>query len=291
VFFLPQFRTLGSRLFWFSQLHFFSFFPKGKTTVFLDAKETLELIANNRMSFSRFGEGELRMAFSQGSTIHEKSNLRQAKMLRRILKSPNPKVLLGLNSHYAKNNEWRLVSNLLRSPKKPSRFDSILAPNDITILDRKKQRAELLRYSIFLQRYSVTSIWGEASTFNFGIYEDHYVANTLDQLEQEVMSLFRARNILLVAPRIPANGIPLSTIFDMPSASTNIVHHYIVPSANAFSCYEDILNFVANNLSKVDLVVVQAGVTATVLAHEITALFDIQTIDIGGLILPSTLDL
>ena len=71
-----------SYLYWKFQLVKASKFIISSELAVLSASETLDYLFEKKCSFARFGEGELRLAFSQGQTIYVDYDLWLSKKLR-----------------------------------------------------------------------------------------------------------------------------------------------------------------------------------------------------------------
>jgi hypothetical protein len=250
----------------------------------LSGLETLMKLDNERLSFARFGEGEFRLAFCQGDTIYETCSRSQSRILRSILLNDDAKhTLLGLNILFSKSHEISWVTEYMRTTKEVAGFRSVKKLNDVSILSRIELTDEYRRFLKVMGRYSKASILGEASCFSLGTYVREYSEGRLDEIRSLVFSIFQANRTLLISPSTPQSGGNLLERFATKKWDLGDITHYEIPQTQAFSKYHEILNYVERNSNLFDLVVVQGGATASILAFEIPRRFRIRTLDVGGL--------
>jgi hypothetical protein len=132
-------------------------------------------------------------------------------------------------------------------------------------------------------KYSAVTILGEASCFSLGTYVREYTEGRLDEIRSLVFSIFQANKTLVISPSTPQSGGNLVERFAAKEWNLGDITHYEIPQKNVFSKYHEILNYVDQNSDLFDLVVVQGGATASILAFELPRRFGIRTLDVGGL--------
>ena len=165
---LPRHSLVLQKFYWrFNLLNNVTKDASGEVTL-LDGKETLKLLIAQGSSFSRFGEGELRLAFQQSGTIYDDNSLCFGNEVRQILLHKNNKVLVGYNNLFLKNHEIRWIREYLRSPKEASFFESIHSIDDVLVLERRKLVNEYRKYLKLLTRISDQEVFGEATVFSIG---------------------------------------------------------------------------------------------------------------------------
>jgi hypothetical protein len=248
----------------------------------LPLEETLDYLYDTKKSFSRFGEGELRLAFSQQSTIYERTHPGLAKRLREIIFENDPQVVMGFNNHHRSNSEIRLVRKLMRSPRLTDSYLSIHHDNDISVFERSILKNELEKYWNFILYNNVNRIFGDASTFNLSLYVEAYKQNRLEVIQSKINRIFNSPSALIIAPKEPQDGLQLINKLRKPEWGIQELETFEIPRSNAYSSLGRVLDYVGGRSERFELVIVQGGATATVLASLIPKHFGIRTLDVGG---------
>lgn len=276
--------TLHKRIYWGNKL-------KGATkektlednrVAALNGESTLDILIEKKLSFARFGEGELRLAFYQSPTIYEKINRSLALHLQQVLIEPHENLLTGFNNYFLSANPIRLVAEYLREGKQTDGFESINSMNDTAVLNRELMRSELKTYWNYISAKSSRTYFGEASVFSLSIYHDAYTRNELQNVKDKIHAIFQSEHCLLISPANPQNGTPLSEKLLAPEWGIGKITSFMIPNQDAFQDLTRILDYIEVNQKKFDLVVLQCGATATVLSDLITRRFKIRAIDVGG---------
>lgn len=281
---LYRFSTLHKRIYWGNKLKGATKEKtlEGNRVAALDGESTLDILIERKLSFARFGEGELRLAFYQSPTMYEKINRNLALHLQQVLIEPHENLLTGFNNYFLGTNPIRLVAEYVREGKQIDGFESINSMNDTAVLHRKLMRSELETYWNYISAKSSRTYFGEASVFSLSIYHEAYTKNELQSVIDKIHAIFQSEHCLLISPVNPQNGTPLSEKLLAPEWGINKITNFIIPNQNAFQDLTRILDYIELNQEKFDLIVLQCGATATVLADLITRRFKIRAIDVGG---------
>jgi hypothetical protein len=281
---LYRFKTLHKKVYWKYEIK--SVVKKNsfnrEQLVALNGESTLDLLLEKKLSFARFGEGELRLAFCQSPTIYEKINTELAKNLRSVLLNPNEGVLTGFNHYFLESQPIRLITEFVRDGKHIDEYETLKEVNDIAILHRKSMQLELSNYWNYISIKSARRYFGEASVFSLSIYHDAYTKNQLQIIKNKINAIFQSDNCLLISPNIPQNGLPLTQKFSTLGWRIGNLSNLTIASTDAFQDFNRVIEFIERNDKKFDLVILQGGATATVLANFITKRFRIRAIDVGG---------
>ena len=248
----------------------------------LDGKETLNLLIQQRLSFSRFGEGELRLAFQQSGTVYDDASLDLGNSLREILLHKNDGILVGYNNLFSKNHEIRWIRDYLRSEKEAHYFESIHTRNDVLVLERRKLVNEYRKYLRLLARDSDQKVLGEASVFSLGTYVEDFRNGTLDEVKTLIVNLLESNSLLVIAPEKPASGRPLLEILNGKEWRIGKLESIIVPTRNAYMNRVDLMARIGQMNEEIDTVVIQAGAAGSLLSAQIQSRFGIRAIDVGG---------
>jgi hypothetical protein len=249
----------------------------------LDAESTLRSIINDGRSLARFGDGELRLAFLQGSSVYESLSLRKSLHLREVLSSAHKDLLIGFNLKFLSSPNWQL----LNTPNLPQRdvFEllSFKTPNDIRVFRRVPQHRELNNFWQYLKRYFPETSFCEASVFRRELFVQSYLDDRLVELRDILRDFFRRKSILVIAPSGEDNSTSeLLTILSVGDWKSRRLTHIPITKKNTFKSIDEIFSQVKLQLSGHDLVIIKAGATATILTGWITEQYNIQTLDIGN---------
>ena len=273
-------RFLDQYLLWNSLLRFGS--ENSRSINLLDGKETLNKLITENLSFARFGEGELRLAFLQGDTVYEELDRKKAKKLREILFSNNELTLIGFNNLFSLNDEIMWITKLMRTEKKFFNQKSIHHKNDVTILKREKLTSEYRAYLAFIKSFTKIETLGEASCFSLGTYVEDYSKRELESVRKLIIDVVKSERTLVISPENSHQDLnSLIKLFRETEIVLHENYHINIPSHNAFSEYRNILKKIQVLENKVDLILVQGGALATILAYEIPKIFGIRCIDVG----------
>jgi len=248
-----------------------------------DEETTLSSIIKDGKSIARFGDGELRLAFLQGSTVYENMSLRKSRLLREVLLNSHGNLLIGFNRKFVSSPSWQILNRPNVAHKLPSEILSLRAKDDVLVLNRADQQLELIKYLNHLNRFYPRIRYGEASVFRSEIFVQSYVDNRLLYLRDELRNFFRYKSILLVAPGSQNKfSSDLKESFSVGEWKCRKLTHLSITEINTFDSIDDIFRQIGERLVGHDLVMIKAGATATILASWISERFSIQTLDIGN---------
>lgn len=214
----------------------------------LTDEETVDVILNSRKSVSRFGDGEFKVIFGAGNGF-QKPNEVLGKRLYEVLTSNMDNVLICiprvlLSTEYCTAdaaNFWHHHVIINRN-----QWSSILSPS---------------------------KTYGQASFTRF--YMDYKDKSNSPKLFAHIKKIWDRKNILIVEGEHSCLGVG-NDLFDNATS----VKRLICPSQNAFDKYEEILSATLRFAKEDDLVLIALGMTATVLAFDLSK-YNIQAIDIG----------
>jgi hypothetical protein len=252
------------------------------TITLLDGKTTLKQLIETGQSFSRFGEGELRLAFQQSGTIYDDRSFDLGRDLRQILLYKNENVLVGYNNLFLKNNEIRWIRAYLRSQKAANFFESIHSKDDVLVLDRRKLVTEYRKYLRLLACVSDQEVFGEASAFSLGTYVDDFRNGTIEEVKSLIIKLLESNSLLVIAPEKPATGRPLLKVLSGKDWRISGIQSILVPERNAYMIRDELMAKISQTHEKFDTVVIQAGATGSLFSSQIQSKFGIRAIDVGG---------
>lgn len=212
--------------------------------------ETIDKLINERLSISRFGDGEFFLILEKKDIFFQKYDIELRQRLIEILKSENPKVLIGLPGGYHSLKDLTNKSKLFwRS-------------NIVWIYPRLRRYLNLRKeyYNSFITRPYIEFINKE----NRGIYFE------------KIMKLWEGREILLIEGTKSKLGIGNNLFHNAKN-----VERILAPATDAFRVHKQLLKAVSD-FERSKIVLIALGPTATVLAYDI-ALLGFQAIDTGNL--------
>lgn len=222
----------------------------------LSAEETMRRVIDERLSISRFGDGEFDMAMGRAMGF-ERANPEMQKRIREVLARPIerwlcciPDIFASLDAYVDKErNFWRKYVMNYRREIFPLLDDSYRAATPRAFGDAQVSRP-YLRYSDKSCGVRVFALWKE---------------------------LFRGRDLLIVEGRFTRMGIGNDLFSEARS-----VRRIWCPPIGAFSRYDEILAAVRTAAKPGDLILLALGATATIMAYDLAKL-DYQAIDAGHL--------
>lgn len=256
----------------------------GPSPELLNGLETLERAVKGNLSIARFGDGEMSFVFPgivSRDLPFQKRDAALSQQLRAIFERDDPRVLTCYNNHYMQREEISIVLDFERSKKRYSSYRSIHRLNDVGVLTG---RAKLYRrWNRQLRaRYSVKTL-GEAMCFFLSIYDEAYQRGTIGMVLDAYRRLFEGRRVLIVAPERPLHGVSfLELVKRKVIVSPSDVAFVEIPDRECFSHRRQILSSILA-AREPDVVMLQAGPTATVLAFELATRHGITTYDVGSL--------
>lgn len=215
------------------------------------SKETIQYILDTHCSVSRFGDGEFNLIQGHGNGFQSYSpqlSLRLAE----ILKS-------GSISKHIVCIPCSLV-NTDRLKSYPKDFWKFYA----------------VRHYFFLRKHlSFRHRYFDSLVTRFYI-DNKDKSESVNQIT-DLRKIWSGRNLVIVEGEQTRSGVGN----DLFSQATSI-KRILCPSENAFDCYDRILHVVDQHSDKNDLILLSLGMTATVLAFDLSQL-GYQAIDLGHL--------
>jgi len=104
----------------------------------LDRLETLKTILDGNVSVARFGDGELILCLSGRDIPFQNHRPELSEKLERILKEPDPGVLVCMNNAFMQSGSIPWILEYERSKKEYAALESLRRANDVGILSREK---------------------------------------------------------------------------------------------------------------------------------------------------------
>jgi glycosyltransferase family protein len=212
-------------------------------------EETIEEIIKNRKSISRFGDGELPLAFGLGPIGFQKSDKELAKRLREILVSKDD-ILIGIMDAFGNIERYSFdyqmhLRNILTKQCNRDNMYSMLDFNKVY-------------YNTFISRpYTLT-------------YDSHYAWRIFELLK----GIWNNQNIVFIEGSESRLGYG-NDLFDNAKSIRRIVG----PKEDAFDCYDSIYQETLK-VEKDALILLALGPTATILAYDL-AKAGYWAVDIG----------
>ncbi|PIO83030.1 hypothetical protein BSQ39_05305 [Loigolactobacillus backii] len=224
---------------------------KKKSPNVLTIKETIKLISKEKLSVSRFGDGEFRWMSNipNENSFQHSSGLLSQRLNEVIMHSKNPSLLV-------------CIPDVFRSLK-------VYTYNDTAAWSHL-----LIHY---YNRW--INLINEGKTFGDSNFTRPYI-DRKDKSESEayfdaIKNLWQKRNIVIIEGKYTRFGVGNDLLDSVKS-----VKRIECPAVNAFDQYKEIYNNCTRLSSKDDLFLIALGPTATVLAHDLCNT-GIQSIDIG----------
>lgn len=216
----------------------------------MDSDETIDFIVSNKVSISRYGDGEYNIINDKFSGF-QKNDKELKERLLEVLSVPIPNHLVCLPYSFISLDKYR--SSTRRMWKN---FISINYRNVNSITPKSYVYGD----SLFTRFYMILNDKSKA----------------LAQVEK-IKKIWEGKNVCIVEGCYTNLGIN-NDLLD----NCQIVKRILCPPTDAFSIYDKILETVTKNIDKDTLVLCSLGMTATVLSYDLTKL-GYTTIDIGHL--------
>jgi len=223
-------------------------FKKTSKLKIMGSKESVKYIIEQHCSLSRFGDGELDSIEGLGGDYQHPSK-RLSSMLLECLQSdlPNHKVAI---------------------------------PNWLNHYDGKPKQGFWTNYVVghhkrFLPWLSFNKVYLDTQLTHF-YYEKKDKSKCNEHIEL-IKQIWNERDIVIVEGCKTRSGIG-NDLYD----NANSIQRVLGPALSGFDRYDDIYDFIINNINKNKLILLSFGITATVLAYELAKL-GYQAIDLGHL--------
>lgn len=228
-----------------SKLRFYFYL---KSLKILPARDTIQYIIENKVSVSRYGDGEFALMHG-GHNGFQDTNHKLALKLKEVILNPIDSHITCIPHSFKTQKGFKLDSKL---------------------------------YIIgYLANYGVSNILPFVSTkrvyydanftrFYMPFKKQHHIVEYVDLLK----ALWNKRDILIVEGRYSRLGVN-NDLFN----NAKSVKRILCPEKNAFNSYELILKEVERNASN-RLILIALGITATVLAYDLSKK-GFQAVDVG----------
>lgn len=201
----------------------------------MDAKQTLEYLNSNCVSFCRFGDGEI--AIMNGESIaFQQYHPELAKRLREILNADEKGLLIGLGYYYFNPdiNLNQFTQNFL----------------DAMAMQRKFMINNCNKNMLYIDT-AITQIYQNYEKYDFEYYF------------QQFQKLFEKKDITVVCGQGVLNNIQYNAL-----SVCNSVEYIYAPNKDAFSEYDEILEKVLQS-DKKRIICIILGPTAKVLVYDL----------------------
>lgn len=223
-------------------------FKKTSKLQIMNSLESVKFIIDHKCSLSRFGDGELDSIEGLGGEYQHPS-LRLSSMLLECLQSdlPNHKVAIPNHLNYYEGK-----------PKQGFWTNYVVGHHKM-----------FLRWLSFDKVYLDTQL----TRFYFEHKDKSHCAEHISLIKQ----IWEGRDVVIVEGAKTRSGIGNDLY-----ANTKSIQRILGPALSGFAKYDDIYNYIVNNVCKDKLILLSFGITATVLAYELSKL-GYQAIDLGHL--------
>lgn len=229
-------------------MRYLPFLLFGKKPTILSFDQTVEEIIRNKKSFSRFGDGEIRLLLDSGEIGFQKRNLILTEKLKEVLKNDSSNLLIGLPNTFRNISHHTLDSQIFWYG-----FNMVYA-------------------KIFVKKLQMNRNYGDAVITRF--YMAYKNKSDAQKKIEKLKTIWQNQNLLIIEGEKTKLGVG-NDLFD--NALT--LERILCPSINAFDNYDDILKS-AKKFGKDKLIMIALGPTASVLASDLSKL-NYWAIDIG----------
>jgi hypothetical protein len=248
----------------------------------LDLEQTLDAMLAEGVSLSRFGDGELKLAFARRGLRFQPVSRELTAALEAALFEPKNGYLACYNTQFMQADEWVWLTAFERYGQKLGTRTTLVTPDDAIVLSRRRQAAEYRRYWKRLSRRTHMKTYGAAGVFFLGLYTEAYQQGRTEEVLDKFRQLFNGRRILFVAPTTPMGGqsfaeqVPLMRRLGLKSA-----HFIAVPETDAYAATPRVLAEI-EKARGYDDIFLSAGPAASVWAHQLAGRHDGRVLDVGS---------
>ncbi|MGL1028210.1 GT-D fold domain-containing glycosyltransferase [Vibrio vulnificus] len=221
---------------------------KKTTPVILSLKSTMEKLCSSNKSIARFGDGEFNMILGKGNGFQRYEENLSKRLLDILSSDIEDQCMVAL--------PWFEDSSLKLHAKL---YWRTIYPNYRKLLER------------------VCTRHGYANSFITRPYMDFDNLEQSGYVFEKFKDILREKRVLIVEGEGTRFGVGNTLL-----SNVKLVGRLLCPNINAFSHYNEIYDFVRDNASKYDLVLIALGPTATVLCWELSK-YGVRAIDIGHL--------
>lgn len=216
------------------------------------AEKLLEVILREKKSLSRFGDGEFEIMRGNNRAWFQDKNEELERRLLEIFQTEDESVLIAAAQNFTgleELKEW--------------------AADDIRIYMEGHTRKDIINFFNPKVKY-----------YDAYVSRPYLLRKTPD-MAKKVFALFKKiwkdRDVVMMEGEYGRTGVA-NDLFE----GARSVRRIVCPATNAWTVYEKIVNCVADNVSKDDLICISLGPAASVLAYDL-AIKGYQALDIGQL--------
>lgn len=215
----------------------------------LSDSEVVDEIIKNKVSVSRFGDGELKWIMNIPQDSFERESIDLSKRLKEVITSNNSSLLVCIPDAFGELNDYRFSS-------------------------RRFWRVYMHKYRRnWMENINLNQIYGNSLiTRPYMSYKNK--DNSTNKFES-LKKIWEERDITIIEGAKTYLGIGNDLLCNAKS-----IRRIIAPEINAFSKYDEILDNACQNVDKKDLILIALGPTATILAYDLCML-GYQALDIG----------
>ena len=216
----------------------------------MSSEDTIAFIIENKCSISRYGDGEYALMNNRKSGFQECDS----ELVRRL---------------------YEVLNNAVQN-------HLVCLPYAFTSLQPYKRKSKRAwRDFLFLNYKTVVKSTPTNRQYGNSLFTRFYIimkdrSSSNKQLEQ-IKQIWESRDVCLVEGQFSRFGEGNDL-----RANCNVIKRILCPPTNAFAKYDQILTTVKNNVNKDVLIICALGMTATVLAYDLTK-SGYQALDLGHL--------
>ena len=223
-------------------------FRKTSRLQIMSSMDSIRYIIDHKCSLSRFGDGELDSIEGKGGEYQH----------------PSP----------------RLSAMLLECLQSDLPNHRVAIPNHLNHFDGKPAQGFWTNYVVghhkqFLKWLSFDKVYLDTQLTRF--YYEHKDKSHCSEHIGLIKQIWDGRDVVIVEGAKTRSGIGNDLY-----ANAKSIRRILGPALSGFNRYDDIYNFIVNNVSKDKLILLSFGITATVLSYELAKL-GYQAIDLGHL--------
>lgn len=222
-----------------------------KQPIVKSSDEAVDMIINKKVSVCRYGDGEFDV-MNGGENGFQSKNELLANRLREIINQEDEKIIVCIPDVFGSLKKYRQESRSFW----------------IEYLDLYKQRSKWL---VCIKDIKNTVYYDTQMTRPYMMYKDK--SNCKEKFDK-LKKIWDEKELLIIEGEGSRLGVG-NDLFD----NARTIERIICPSKNAFDKYEEILES-AKCYDKNKLILIALGMTATVLAHDLSKC-GYQAIDIG----------
>lgn len=222
----------------------------GKKPSVLSFDDTIREIVHRKKSFSRFGDGEIRMLLDSGEIGFQNRNATLTKRLREVLQSDKSNLMIGLPNTFGTIWHHTLDSRIFWYG-----FNMLYATR-------------------FIKELNLKNVYGDTNITRFYMAYQNKNKNHIQAKINKLKSIWQNQDLLLVEGDQTKLGVG-NDLFDNAAS----IQRILCPAKNAFNKYEEILNATVQ-AGKDRLILIALGPTASVLAYDLAAI-NYWAIDVG----------